>query len=168
MPGNALAPTAQRGWEQRLADQLPLMGHRNWIVIVDSAYPLQTSRGVEMIETGVDQLTVIREVLNAIRDSKHVRPVVYTDAELAYVPESKAPGVDDYRAQLKELLAESPAHSLLHVELIDRLNETGKSFQVLVLKTNMTIPYASVFVHLDCKYWSADAEANLRVRMNAG
>ena len=26
----------------------------------------------------------------------------------------------------------------------------------------MTIPYTSVFLQLDCKYWSADAEQRLR------
>jgi len=31
----------------------------------------------------------------------------------------------------------------------------------------MTIPYTSVFIRLDCKYWSADQEKNLRLRMGA-
>jgi hypothetical protein len=52
--------------------------------------------------------------------------------------------------------------------LIDRLNELGKSFHVLILKTNMAIPYTSVFLQLDCKYWSSDSEARLRARMNTG
>jgi hypothetical protein len=30
----------------------------------------------------------------------------------------------------------------------------------------MTIPYSSVFIRLDCKYWSADAEKRLRARMH--
>jgi hypothetical protein len=29
----------------------------------------------------------------------------------------------------------------------------------------MTIPYTSLFIRLDCKYWSADQEANLRKKM---
>jgi hypothetical protein len=36
-----------------------------------------------------------------------------------------------------------------------------------VLKTNMTVPYTSVFIRLDCRYWSADAEQRLRARMAA-
>ena len=35
------------------------------------------------------------------------------------------------------------------------------------MKTHMTIPYTSVFIRLDCKYWSADQEKNLRLRMGA-
>jgi hypothetical protein len=29
----------------------------------------------------------------------------------------------------------------------------------------MTIPYTSVFIRLDCKYWSADQEKRLREKM---
>jgi len=38
---------------------------------------------------------------------------------------------------------------------------------VLVLKTRMAIPYTSVFLQLDCQYWSADSEARLREAMKA-
>ena len=34
-------------WQTKLHQQLPLLGHRNWILIVDSAYPLQVSPGIE-------------------------------------------------------------------------------------------------------------------------
>jgi hypothetical protein len=166
MASSALA-IAQSGWEQKVVDQLPLMGHRNWIVIVDSAYPLQCSPGVQTIDTGTDHLTVLDHVLGAINSSKHVRPIAHTDAELEYVAESDVPGVDLYRAELKKRLEEIPARSTLHEELIDQLNDAGRSFQVLVLKTKMTIPYSSVFLQLDCKYWSAESEASLRSRMNA-
>ena len=42
---------AQSNWQSRVTESMPLMGHRNWILIVDSAYPLQSSPGVETIET---------------------------------------------------------------------------------------------------------------------
>lgn len=161
------ASQAQSGWQQKVNDELPLMGHRNWIVVVDSAYPLQTSAGIEVVDTGSDQLAVLDYVLGAISRSKHVRPLVHTDEELKYVPEGEAPGVDRYRAELTERLKGIPTDSVLHQELIDRLNQTGGSFHVLVLKSNMTIPYTSVFLQLDCKYWGADSEARLRRRMKA-
>src|SRR5579863_7517543 len=107
-----LAVKAQTGWQQKVTDELPLMGHRNWIVVVDSAYPLQTSSGVETVETSTDQLVVLDYVLGAIKSSKHVRPLVHTDAELRYVPESKAPGVDQYRKDLKSRLDGIPIDSL--------------------------------------------------------
>jgi hypothetical protein len=52
-----------------------------------------------------------------------------------------------------------------HEALISDIEEAGKTFHVLVLKTNMTIPYTSLFIRLDCKYWSAEQEKNLRIKM---
>lgn len=165
MLSSAFAVQAQSSWQQKVKEELPLLGHRNWIVVVDSAYPLQSGAGVETVETGADQFTVIDYVLDSIKDSEHVRPIVHTDAELQYLQDSEAPGVDRYRQQLKSRLAGVPADSVLHQTLIDQVNDLGKSFHVLILKTNMTIPYTSVFFQLDCKYWGAESEAKLRGRM---
>ena len=165
MLAGTLAVQAQTDWHEKVKEALPLMGHRNWIVVVDSAYPLQSSPGVETIETSSDQLAVLDYVLGAIKASRHVRPLVHTDAELRYVPESRAPGVEEYRKDLKSRLDGIPTDSVLHQKLIDQLNALGKDFHVLILKTNMTIPYTSVFLQLDCKYWSAESEAELRATM---
>ena len=35
----------QEPWQTKLKKELPLLGHRNWIVIADSAYPWQTAPG---------------------------------------------------------------------------------------------------------------------------
>lgn len=156
---------AQENWQQKVQQELPLLGHRNWIVIVDSAYPLQSSPGIETLDTGEDQLTVLDTVLNALKTSKHVRPLVHTDAELAFVREKQAPGVDRYRSELKQRLNGIPSDSILHQKLIDQLGDTSKSFHVLVLKSQMTIPYTSVFLQLDCRYWGAEDEAGLRAEM---
>jgi hypothetical protein len=166
MMSGALAVEAQTGWQEKVNEALPLLGHRNWIVVVDSAYPLQSSPGIETVETSADQLVVLDYVLDAIKSSKHVRPLVHTDSELRYVPESKASGVDQYRNDLQARLAGLHADSILHQKLIDQLNALGRDFHVLILKTTMTIPYTSVFLQLDCKYWSAEDEAGLRAKMN--
>ena len=80
-------------WRAALDERLPLLGHRNWIVVADSAYPWQASAGIETIHTGADHVEVVRGVLEAIAASRHVRPVVHLDAELPLVPETHAPGV---------------------------------------------------------------------------
>jgi hypothetical protein len=51
LPMYAAPPAA---WQTKLQQELPLLGHRNWIVVVDSAYPWQTSPGIETVETGSD------------------------------------------------------------------------------------------------------------------
>jgi hypothetical protein len=163
----SLAGHAQSDWRKKVTDEMPLLGHRNWIVIVDSAYPLQSSPGVETIETGEDQLAVVDYVLGVLKTSPHVRPLVHTDRELGFVPEAEAPGVTQYRQELKARFSGVSADEGPHRVLIDRLGETGKSFHVLVLKSRMTIPYTSVFLQLDCKYWSDASEAKMRAAIKA-
>ena len=148
------------------------MGHRNWIAVVDSAYPLQTSGGIETVETGADQLDVVQTVLDSIGKSRHVRPVIFTDAELKAVPESDAAGVTAYRESLSKLLSEvqggkMEAQAMPHEDIIAKLDEAGKTFHILVLKSTMTIPYTSVFIQLDCGYWTGEQEKRLRERMRA-
>jgi hypothetical protein len=157
-------------WQARLHQELPLMGHRNWIAIVDSAYPLQISPGIETIETDGDQLDLVRTVLHEVSETKHVRPVIFTDAELKAVPEDDAPGVTFYRDSLNHFLHEFnegklDLHSLPHEEIISKLDDAGKTFHVLVLKSTLTIPYTSVFIRLDCGYWTDQQEKRLRDKL---
>src|SRR5579864_3438203 len=152
-------------WRVRLQQELPLLGHRNWIVVVDSAYPLQTSAGIETVNTNADQLVVVKTVLDQLAKAKHVRPFIFTDAELKAVPESDAPGVTAYREALTNLVSQADAQSLPHEEIISKLDDAGKTFHILVLKTNLTIPYTSVFIRLECAYWKPDAEKRLRKAM---
>jgi hypothetical protein len=161
----SLSSFAADAWRTKLHEELPLLGHRNWIAIVDSAYPLQISPGVETIATGADQLEVCRAVLDELSKTKHVQPVVYTDLELSKVPEADAPGITAYRESLNKLLGKYGNNTLLHEQIIAQLDEAGKTFHILVLKTNLTIPYTSVFLRLECGYWNADAEKRLRASM---
>ena len=153
-------------WQARVSQSMPLMGHRNWILVVDSAYPLQSSPGVETIDTNANHLDVLRYVLGAINSSIHVRPLIFMDKELPFVPDDDAPGASAYREQIQKILADYTIESLPHERVINQIDETSKEFHVLVLKTTMTIPYSSVFIRLDCKYWSADAEKRMRARMH--
>jgi hypothetical protein len=162
---HAQAQNAKPEWKTQVAEAMPLLGHRNWILVVDSAYPLENSRGIETVETGADQLPVVRSVLESINNSRHVRPVVTLDSELAYVPDEDAPGVSAYRAQIGKILQGYDVQSQPHEAILKAIDKEGRTFHVLVLKTNMAIPYTSVFIRLDCKYWSADQEKRLRAKM---
>jgi hypothetical protein len=158
---------AQSDWKATLAERLPLLGHRNWILVADSAYPLQVSPGIEVIETKADQADVVRYVLGQIESSIHVRPEIFMDAELPFVPDQDAPGASDYRTQIANVLRGYTVQSQLHDKLIAQIGETGQTFHVLILKTNLTVPYSSVFIRLNCKYWPTDAEERMRAKMNA-
>ena len=152
-------------WQTKVDQDLPMLGHRNWILIVDSAYPLQSSAGVETVETNADQLDVVRYVMAEINKSVHVRPDIFMDAELPYVQEEDAPGTSAYRDAIDKLFDGLTVQPELHEKLIAEVGEAGQSFHVLVLKTKLTVPYSSVFFRLNCKYWGDDAEERLRSKM---
>jgi len=162
----AISPcAAETPWRAKLEQELPLLGHRNWIVVVDSAYPWQTAPGIETVDTGADHIDVVKAVLNTLTTAPHVRPIIYTDAELPFVPEADARGVSLFREMLGQTLLSHPAQSFPHEEIIAKLDSAGKTFHVLLLKTKLTLPYTSVFFQLDCAYWDAEAEARLRSAM---
>jgi L-fucose mutarotase/ribose pyranase (RbsD/FucU family) len=147
---------------ETLKQRLPRLGHRNWIVIADAAYPAQSRPGIETVYVGGDQIEAVTAVLQAIQSSKHVRAKVLLDAELTAVPEGDAPGVTRYRDQLQKLLEVLKPERLPHETIIGKLDDTAKTFEVLIIKTDFTIPYTTVFLQLDCGYWNADAEQRLR------
>jgi hypothetical protein len=157
----------QRSWRAKVAESMPLLGHRNWILVVDSAYPLQSSLGVETIETNASQLDVVRTVLHEIDNTIHVRPDIFMDAELPFVPDEDASGASKYRKEIGDLLHNYNVQHAPHEKIIANIDEAGKTFHVLVLKTTMAVPYTSVFIRLNCKYWGDDAEKRMRARMSA-
>ena len=153
---------AADNWKTKLKTELPLLGHRNWIVVADSAYPLQTAPGIETIYVEADQLEVVKGVIAELAKTRHVKSTIYTDAEMKFVAETNAPGISAYREALAKILANQPAQVLPHEEIIAKLDEAGKTFKVLLIKTPLTKPYTSVFFQLECGYWNAESEKQLR------
>jgi hypothetical protein len=154
-------------WSEKLQKELPLLGHRNWIVVADSAYPLQIAPGIETMYVDADQLEVVKGVIAELTKTKHVKPIIYTDAELKFVAEKNAPGINSYRDALGRILADQPAQVLPHEQIIGKLDEAGKTFKVLLIKTPLTKPYTSVSFQLECGYWNAESERQLRDAMRS-
>jgi D-ribose pyranose/furanose isomerase RbsD len=146
-------------WMDTLAGYMPALGHRNWIVVADSAFPLQISPGIETIVTNEDHFAVLDKVL------KHLRPKIWLDKELNFVTEDLAPGADDARRRLEEALKGRGVAPVLHEDLIARLDEVGKTFKIVMVKTTLAVPYTTVFLELDCGYWPSANEAKMREKM---
>jgi len=155
------------GVERILKQVLPKFGHRNWIVVADSAYPSQARQGITTVYLGGDQIAAVRAVLGAADAAKHVQPIVYVDAELKHVPEADAPGIEAYRRDLARLLGDRERRSEPHEKIIEKLDQAAETFHVLIFKTDMTLPYTTVFIELDCGYWGAEKEARLRAAIEA-
>jgi D-ribose pyranose/furanose isomerase RbsD len=153
-------------WKNQLNEILPQLGHRNWILVVDKAYPLQSAEGIITINTNEDLLYVLKFLLKKIRKEKHARPIAYTDKELLFMRDDLSKGVDSFKSNLTQMLSKTELHNIPHEEVFTKLDEASKLFNVLVLKTNCLIPYTSVFIELDCGYWTADKEATLRSRIS--
>ena len=125
-------PEDTDSWKQVLEKDLHLLGHRNWILVVDKAFPLQNAEGIIYLDTDEPLLDVLAYTLEQIEGARHVKPIIYTDKELGYMTTDLVPGIEKYMESL-----------------------------------NGIIPYSSVFLELDCKYWSAGKEAQLRELMGS-
>jgi hypothetical protein len=108
----------------------------------------------------------LQKLLAMLAKQKHVRPIAWLDAEQAKIPEADAPGIDKCRQDLAAMLQGIDVRSAPHIEIIKRLDQSSKLFNVTILKTDEILPYTSVFLELDCGYWNADKEARLRAAMN--
>ncbi len=160
--GQNTSENRPQSWESLLEQRLPLMGHRNFIVVADSAYPQQSNPGITTVYTGASQQAVVSKVLAAVDAAGHVQGMVYLDEELSSVSEDDAPGIKAYRSELEKVLDDRIVTRLPHMEIIKKLDASGELFNVLILKTDLTLPYTSVFVELDCGYWNAEREQRLR------
>ena len=157
--------TSTPKWQASVRKHLPLLGHRNWILVVDKAFPEQNAPGLVTINTDADLLAVLDFTMRQIDSSTHVRPIIYCDAELQHITREQVPGIEAFRDSLARTLKGATPEVILHESVFAKIDEASKLFKVLVLKTNGTIAYSSVFLQLDCKYWWAENEAALRKAM---
>ncbi|WP_181390469.1 RbsD/FucU domain-containing protein [Sphingobacterium athyrii] len=153
------------GWEEVLSQKMPLLGHRNWILIVDKAYPAPAGANILVLNSEKQMSEVLDRILQLLSLQKHVRPVFYLDKEIDYLDDALAPGLKEYKTSLTKLLPHIKKQSLLHEDVFGKMDKAADLFQVIVVKTESLIPYSSVFIELDCKYWDADREKILRERM---
>ena len=152
-------------WRSEFQRSLPLLGHRNWILVVDKAYPWQSGNGITTLYTGQSLIKTLEEVVTALKASTHAKPLFYTDKEMEFITEDMAKGSDAYREQLKKVLEGQETQAILHDDVFPKIDAAAKLFNILVLKTDETIAYSSVFIELDCSYWGAEKEKALREKM---
>ncbi len=160
--------TDHTGWKEQFSEQLHLLGHRNWILVVDKAFPEQSSEGMTFLYSGEELLPTLEFVLQEVESSSHITPKIYRDRELDYLSDEQVPGMDAFKTRTGEILSGREPESLLHDEVFRMLDESAALFRVLVIKTSGTLPYTSVFMQLDCAYWNAEQENELRRRMADG
>jgi hypothetical protein len=152
----------------QLARKLTLLGHRNWIAIVDAAYPLQSRPGIDTIVSDRNMLAEVRDILGAIEHAPHLRAEIVLDAELPHVTDATAPGIVSYRDQLRSSLVGLPVRHMPHEKILARLDEVAQTYSVVIIKTRSPLPYGCVFIELHCGYWSPEDEDTLRASLPEG
>lgn len=152
-------------WRSVISKHILELGQRNWIVVADAAFPSLSAKGVETITTDAEALPALRATLEILTQGGHVRPALFTPAELGYVYESDAPGTGAYRSAVEQLFRSYPRGTAPLEGLIARIQETAKTYRVLVIKTRMALPYGAVFLQLEPAAWSAEAEKRVRDAM---
>ena len=153
-------------WKAIVQNRLPLYGHRNWIVVADSAFPVYAAPGIETIVVNDDLPSVLKYVATAISSSRHVRATVFLDQELQFIDERDYPGVSELRKQITAPFSKEQVSSIPHTEVMSKIDEAGKTFRILFIKTSATIPYTSVYMRLDCGYMSDELERKIRTAMS--
>jgi D-ribose pyranose/furanose isomerase RbsD len=159
----ASAPSSD--WKGIIQNRLSLYGHRNWIVVADSAFPVYAEPGIETIAVNDDLPSVLRYVASAIAASRHVRATVFLDQELQFIDEHDYPGVSELRKQIMAPFAKEQVSSIPHTDVMTKIDEAGKTFRILFIKTTATIPYSSVYMRLDCGYMNDEVEGRIRTAM---
>lgn len=160
-------PLEKQEWKSQVEQTLKVFGHRNWIVIADGAYPEQSNPAIKTITIDANQLEAVSFLSQLIEEAKHVDANIFIDKEMAFVPEKDAIGIESYRNNLNKTLEGKPVKTMLHEDIIQELDASAKLFNVLIIKTDLAIPYTSVFFQLECGYWNADAEKNMRLKLEA-
>lgn len=149
-------------WQTTLQQRLPVYGHRNWIIVADAAFPAYSQSGIETIVANQDLPSVLNYVAHAISSSKHVRATVFLDQELQFVQEKDYPGVTHLREEITSTFDKTKLSSIPHSRVLSKIDDAGKTFRVLFIKTNTTIPYTSVYMRLDCGYMTDEVDNKIR------
>jgi L-fucose mutarotase/ribose pyranase (RbsD/FucU family) len=164
LPGCAVV-RSEGAWQGAVDRQAGQLGYRNWIVIAEASFPAHNRPGVRQIAAPVEIPQALDYVLQALERTENVRPKVYLTRELQSVENDFAPGIDSLRTRIQGALHGHEPTVLDQQSLLTLLEDANRSFDVLVIRTQSAMPYASVFLELQPGYWDAESEARLRGRI---
>jgi hypothetical protein len=165
--GCALLSQDEALWKSAVNRQSAQLGFRNWIVVAEASFPAFSRTGVHQVPANVEIPEALDYVLQAIDQTQHVKPNIYLTRELRSMSNDSAPGIDELRERLETSLHGLENTSLEQDSLMTLLTDANRSFDVLIIRTTSALPYGSVFIELQPGYWDAEAEQQLRERMES-
>lgn len=153
-------------WEAAVQRQTGQLGYRNWIVIAEASFPAHNRPGIRQVNAPVAIPQALDYVLRTLEETENVRPQIYVPRELRSVENDFAPGMDEFRKNLQVAMHGHETTELDQQSLLTLLEDAGRSFDVLVIRTPTALPYSSVFLELQPGYWDVDSETRLRERID--
>jgi D-ribose pyranose/furanose isomerase RbsD len=156
---------SSNSWQAAVDRQAGQLGYRNWIVIAEASFPAHSRLGVRQVSASVGVPEALDYVLNTLEQTENVRPHIYVTRELRSVENDFAPGIDEFRKNVKSSLRGHETTELDQQSLLTLLEDANRSFDVLVIRTTTALPYSSVFIELQPGYWDVDSETRLRDRI---
>lgn len=162
--GCATPPEWKLPWYKKFDNRLPVMGKDNWIIIADSAYPCRRASGIETIATRKSLPAVLDYVLSGLDDEGHAGATAWLSSELEKIPDRDAIGITKVHHEIRRLLNEAKVTIKVATEqeILKKIETETVDYNVLVLKSGTPMPYTSVYLHLDCRYWDDAREKRLR------
>jgi D-ribose pyranose/furanose isomerase RbsD len=167
LQGCALLSQDEALWKSAVNRQSSQLGFRNWIVVAEASFPAFGRTGVHQVPSNVEIPEALDYVLQAIDQTQHVKPNIYLTRELRSMSNDSAPGIDELRQRLQGSLHGMETTCLEQESLMTLLTDANRSFDVLIIRTTSALPYGSVFIELQPGYWDAEAEQQLRARMES-
>lgn len=155
---------ATQDYKDKFNRKLPVMGKNNWIIVSDSAYPAKRVNGIETIAADQPLTSVLDYVLENIDDAGHAGVTAWISSELENIPDRDAIGIGDIYQEIWRLLNEAKVitKTALEQEILKKIEAEAEDYNILVIKSNTQLPYTSVYLQLDCRYWDEAREKRLR------
>lgn len=149
-------------WGGMISREIDALGIQNWIIIAESSFPVVSRRGVRTVVVDAEIPELLDYVVNDLERSEKVTPSFNTARELPFVSNDRAPGIEQFRKDLKTALHGHEVRELEYRSLALLTHSESSKFAVLVLKSRTALPYSSVFIELDSGYWDRELEDELR------
>lgn len=154
-------------WGGVVSREIDALGIQNWIIIAESSFPVVSRRGVRTVVVDAEIPELLDFVVNDLERSENVTPSFNTARELPFVSNDRAPGIEQFRKDLKDALHGHEVRELDYRSLSLLAHSEASKFAVLVLKSRTALPYSSVFIELDSGYWDRELEDELQGEIRA-
>jgi hypothetical protein len=157
-------PEADLSWNKQFDRQLARMGKNNWIVISDAASSRKHVVGTEILVTHKPLPSVLDFVLSRLTGSDRVYATAWISSELEHIPDRDALNITQLNRDIRRLLNVGKVEAKVapEEEILKKLESDAGTYNVLILKTDTPLPYSSVYLQLDSRYWDDAREKRLR------